>query len=328
MESPALLKLVFCRRELAQLLLPLCFQVACDQAVFWLHGAVAALSRVGFVLGAVDVVLPLDERRISIGFDFPFGPQGSFQTSGCDRVQKCVGHGSVNVHSANSQTPECFPVDQRVAGAVVAGRRALPLVVHEQLAPTVPTAGQSLQQRRSLSDSPTRLMRARAGVARDTRLVHLIGLPVDETLVMIADEYLPFGERQAPDPLAHLSVAADVAFMPRSPVQVYPCIHRAVEYGMDRMVGRCDPPNLGAGVRSRREEQPLRPEPDPHLSDRTHLGELLEDHADRRPHRLVWIKKDLAVLLAPDEPDRQSTLQLPARGLVPDASVQTRAQDV
>ena len=44
--------------------------------------------------------------------------------------------------------------------------------------------------------------------------------------------------------------------------------------------------------------------------------------------RLVRVEADLAVLVAPDQPDRQATAQLAARGLVADAAVQASAQDV
>ena len=57
-------------------------------------------------------------------------------------------------------------------------------------------APEPLQQGSALAHGATRLVGTSPGVAGEAFLVCLIGLPVDETRMMVRDQHLPFGARQ------------------------------------------------------------------------------------------------------------------------------------
>jgi hypothetical protein len=93
------------------------------------------------------------------------------------------------------------------------------------------------------------------------------------------------------------------------------------------LVGRLDPADL-AGEALERELHPLAAPPQPQLAGRAELGEALEDHRDRALDRLVGVEQQLAVGLAPDQPDRQPAAQLAALRLVADPALEAGAQRV
>src|SRR5712692_7547138 len=76
------------------------------------------------------------------------------------------------------------------------------------------------------------------------------------------------------------------------------------------------------------EAEALRAEPQPYATYRAELTEALEGGPDGAGDGFIWIEADLAVLLAPDESNRQAAAQLATCGLVANATLQARAQDV
>ena len=68
--------------------------------------------------------------------------------------------------------------------------------------------------------------------------------------------------------------------------------------------------------------------PEPGLAGRAELEEALEDVADGVGDRLIGVQEYLSVVLPPDQADRQAPPQLAPLGLVPDAAVQARSQDM
>ena len=97
---------------------------------------------------------------------------------------------------------------------------------------------------------------------------------------------------------------------------------------MHLVVGRDRPLDLAVREAAHRELHSLAAHPQPHLADRPKLGEPIEDRLDRAAHRLVRVKQDLAILLAPHKPDRQRLAQLTARCLVADPALQPGAEHV
>ena len=62
-------KLLLCLFEFVQLLLPLRFEPARDEAVLGIHGAVPAFGALRFILRAFDAQAPLRERGVVIRFE-------------------------------------------------------------------------------------------------------------------------------------------------------------------------------------------------------------------------------------------------------------------
>ena len=81
-------------------------------------------------------------------------------------------------------------------------------------------------------------------------------------------------------------------------------------------------------VQAQREREFLGNEPQPDAAHRPEFGEPLENGTNGPGDRFVGMQPDLAVTLAPDEPDRQTAAQLSARRLVADPAVEARTQDM
>ena len=150
---------------------------------------------------------------------------------------------------------------------------------------------------------------------------------VDEAGVVIPDQDAPFCLGEATHPLARVAMLVDVSLPAGFAERVRAGIDRALEHAVDLVVGRGDPPDLACQRRGG-ELHALAAHPQPHLADRAELGEPVEDRLDRAADRFVGIEQDLAVVLAPHQPDRQCLAQLPARGLVTDPAVQACPEDV
>ena len=208
----------------------------------------------------------------------------------------------------------------------------LALVVDGELAAAGPAGGQALQQGAALADrAGAGLMRHRAGVLPDLGLVGLVGVPVDEPLVVVFDQHLPLVLRQhaAPDP--DRPVVADQPLLPAAAEGIRAGVGGVGQHVVHRVVGRLGPDDLGSadvGAGLQRELQALLAQPQPDPAHRPARREPLEDRGDDAGDGLVGMHQDLPVGLAPDQPDRQAAAQLAAGGLVPDPAVQAGPQDM
>jgi hypothetical protein len=174
-------------------------------------------------------------------------------------------------------------------------------------------------------------MRPRTGVGADTRLVGLVGVPVDVSGVVVGDEDLPLalGQHAAAD--LQLAVLVDVTFEAGLAVDVGAGVDRMGQDLVHGGVGRFHPDDLTGGVVDaalERHLQALLFEPQPHPAGRAAGRELFEDRRDDTADSLVGVAQDLPVGVAPHEPDRQPTTQLATGGLVTDPTVEAGAQDV
>src|SRR5262249_28906538 len=120
----------------------------------------------------------------------------------------------------------------------------------------------------------------------------------------------------------------DVALALGPAVCVGAGVSRVGEYHVDGVVGGGYPLDLGSGEATVWEEQLLLQEPEPGLARRTKLQKTLEDAADGVSDRLIGVQEYLALVLSPDQTDRQAPAQLTPLSLVPDAAIQTCPQDV
>ena len=189
--------------------------------------------------------------------------------------------------------------------------------------------GDALQQRASFSDGAApRGMRSRSRVGRDAGEVVLVGRPVDIARVVVGDQHRPLRARHSTHTLARHTVFVDDALLPRLAVRVGAGIGRIGEYLVNRMIRRRNPADGVAVVQAQREREFLGNEPQPDAAHRPEFGEPLENGTNGPGDRFVGMQPDLAVTLAPDEPDRQTAAQLSARRLVADPAVEARTQDM
>src|ERR1700680_2246674 len=93
-------------------------------------------------------------------------------------------------------------------------------------------------------------------------------------------------------------------------------------------IARVDPPDRCTIMGLHRKGQALAAQPKPDPTHRTEFRKAREDGADCRGHRRIGVKAYFAVLLAPDEADRQTPPQFAASGFVADAAEQASPQDV
>ena len=118
-------------------------------------------------------------------------------------------------------------------------------VEDRELAAAGPAGGQALQQRAAFPDrAGARLAGLRADVAADAGLVGQVGVPADESGVVIGDEDLPLVAGQPAAPLAQRAVRAEVPLLAGAAVDVGAGVSRVGQRGVHRMVGRLDPGDL------------------------------------------------------------------------------------
>src|SRR3954452_4678025 len=159
-------------------------------------------------------------------------------------------------------------------------------------------------------------MRLRMGVGGNARPIGFIGRPVDKARVMLWDEDRPFGAWQ----LAGLPFAPpgriERDLTARFSVDIGARVSRVCQHMINCGVARVDPPDRCTIMGLHRKGQALAAQPKPDPTHRTEFGKAREDGADRRGHRRLGVKAYFAVLLAPDEADRQTPRSSPRAALL------------
>ena len=158
-----------------------------------------------------------------------------------DGLQKGVGYGLLNQHSADVETVYAAPVYEIFTSAMIAGSRVPAAIVNMQAAATVSASDEALQQCRPLSHRASRLMRLRPRVGVEPRLIGLKRSPIDEAGVMVRNEDCPLLHRKMPNPFSDGAVFIDVAFILGLAVGVSASIHRVGEDVVKCGVSRNDP---------------------------------------------------------------------------------------
>src|SRR5271155_932079 len=108
------------------------------------------------------------------------------------------------------------------------------------------------------------------GIAAHTRLIVLVRLPVNESLMMITNEHLPFLLWQVSHAVPHPSSAINTALGARFAECIYTGIHRVREYLVDLPVSSFHEAGLSCSSWLNRKRQALCAKPEPNLPDRAH----------------------------------------------------------
>src|SRR5262249_29376637 len=169
-------------------------EAAGNQAIVGIDGAIAPLGPARLVIRPLDTEAPLLEGRFAIGLE----ALGSSNGGGKLDWLKCRNEGSrdglVDLDTADVGAVAAAPVGEVLAAAMVSGSRVSTAVVRAQTTAAVAAAGETLQECATLShgDTGTRtIVRPWSCVRGDACLVGFIGRPVDVSLMMFANDYLP-----------------------------------------------------------------------------------------------------------------------------------------
>jgi len=228
-------------------------------------------------------------------------------------------NGLVDLDPADRQVRHAPPRDELPAGAVIARARVRALVVHGEAPPAVPARSDPLQERRALPERTAWLMGLWADVGTDAGLVGFEGCPVDVAGVMIHDQDRPPVASDATPLDTGSTRLVNDTLVSRAPIDIGASVGRMREHAVDRVVGGCNPPELGPGVPRRllqREREPLAEQPQPHSPHGAGLCEVAEDGPYHATHRLIRVEEHLAVPLPPYEPDRKAPAELTSCRLV------------
>src|SRR5499433_1041468 len=322
------LQLELGRLKRAQALLPVAFEAARHQSIVGVDGSIAALGALRFVIGSLDPESPLLQSGFGFDFELLGGGEGSGKPVRLQGSDEGPGDGLVDLDAADIETIDTTVLDENLARAVVTWRGVATAVVGVRTATAMTTAGQPLQKRAALPHGAARLVRSRPRIAGDALLVCIVGLPVDEARMMLRDQHLPFGARQVSHALLAPAGGIEDDLVAGSSIDISAGIDGVGEHVVDGGVARLDPSDLAALMHLQREFEPLRAEPQPYAPGRAGLGELGKDLADRGADGFIRVKTNLALLLAPEEANRQATPEFAARRLVANAAIEARAQNV
>src|SRR5262249_38326880 len=229
---------------------PRVLQSAGDEPVLRVDRPVAAFGLDRGVAGGVHLAAPLLQGGVVAVFELLGRLQAGLRRGGGQRGQEQGGDRGVDRHTADPQVPGAAAVDELAgAGAVVAGRGfAFAVVVDGEFASAGPAGGQPVQQGATLPHrAGTGLMRGRADVGADPGLVGQVGVPVDESLVVVDDAALPLVAGQHLSPHPRCAVGADVAVLTGPAEDVGAGVGGVGQDVVHRVVGRVDPDGLRGG---------------------------------------------------------------------------------
>ena len=209
----------------------------------------------------------------------------------------------------------------------------LPVVVDGGLAAADAAAGQGLQVRGALPDrAGARGAFRRRDVAVQPALDVLVGIPVDEPVMVAGNEHLPLVGWQVTAAGPQPAVLVDIPLGPGPAIYVRAGVGRMPQRREHRLIGRLHPGNLGQspahGSGLLRPAQVLLTQPQPYRARRPADGELPEHRGDDAGHRLVGVEHDLPGRLTPDQPGWQAAAQLAPGSLVADPAGQPGPQHV
>src|SRR5215831_2432239 len=257
-------------------------------------------------------------------------PQG-FDCRWCNGLEKSIRDGLLDNCSTDVQAVHPAAVDEVFAGAVITRSRVPAAIMYVQTSATVFASDDSLQQCRSLSHCPSRLVWSRLRIGIESSLVGLESGPIDKAGMMVPDNNGPLIQGQMPHPLSDDSLFIDVAFVPGLAVGVSASIHRIGEDLVECMIGGGNPADRagqagGRGLQWKR--QAFGTEPEPHPACRAEFGEPFEYRADGAGYSRIGVEEDFAILFSPNEAHGQPAPQFSASGLVANTAVEAGADNV
>src|SRR5205814_8382466 len=122
-----------------------------------LHDTRLALGTFGFIESTFHRQAPLTERRIMVRFELLCSELRCFQGRGCQSFEKSIDNRLIDLDAADIETVHSAPLNDILAGAMIAGRRGSTRVVRVEPTATLPTRGEALQQCAAFSHRATRL---------------------------------------------------------------------------------------------------------------------------------------------------------------------------
>src|SRR5215472_10649178 len=135
------------------------------------------------------------EGRLAIGLEMLGSSSSGGKLGRLERRNEGARYGLVDLNTTDVETVAATPLDKMLAAAMVPGSRVSAAIVSAQTTAAMAAAGETLQECAAFSHGATYrtriIMRPRPRVGGDACLVGFIGRPVDVTLVMFADDYLP-----------------------------------------------------------------------------------------------------------------------------------------
>src|SRR5262249_1774436 len=174
---------------------PFALETAGNETVVGIDGAITALGALRLIGGTLYTKAPLLECRVVIRLE-PFGG------SECGRKPCWLEGGDeglcdsiVDLFATDVEAKDPTTLDENLAGAVIGWSRRASAIMSMQSSAAVAATGQALQKSSAFSHGAADLMRSWPGVFGDTCQIVLIGLPIDESGMMIFDEHLPLGAR-------------------------------------------------------------------------------------------------------------------------------------
>src|ERR1019366_385614 len=287
--------------EIAQAFFPFCFQPAGHESVFGLDRTILTLRTFCLVASTFHRQTPLTQCCILVSFELLYGELRCFQSRGRQGFEKGVNYRLIDLDAADVETVHAASLDDILAGAMIAGRRASAAIVSVQPAATLSTRGQALQQCSAFSHRTSCLVWLRMNVGVDAGLVGLERRPIDEPGMMFRKQHGPLGHRQMTSSSSERSLVIGIAFMTRLSVGVSASIHRIREHVMDGGVSRDEPTDLAFHVGSQGERKTLGAEPKPDLADRSKFREFREDGTNGADNGFVGMKTNFTVLFSPNE---------------------------
>jgi hypothetical protein len=240
--------------------------------------------------------------------------------------------GLIDLDTADIETVAAPPINKVLAAAMIPGSGVAAAIVGTQTTAAVAAGGKTLQECAAFSHGTTRVTRIIMWpwprVRSDAFLVSFIGRPVDVTLMMFANDYLPLLARQTSQALLTCARSVKRRLRSRLAIDVGACIDGVGEYMVDGVIAGLHPADLGMSMHLQWELHPLVAEPQPDAARRAGFGETLKHAIDGSDDGFVRVEEHLTVLIAPDEANGQATPELAAFCLIANATVEACTQDV
>src|SRR3989442_11803336 len=107
--------------EITQALFPLRFQSASHKSVLRIHGTIATLGALCFVVGPFHSQAPLCERRIVVGFELLCGLERRLKSGGLEVFKQGPGVRPIELQARRVRAIESAAGDDVLAGTIVTG---------------------------------------------------------------------------------------------------------------------------------------------------------------------------------------------------------------
>ena len=243
-----------------------------NEAVVRVDGEIAPFGSARLETVPFDLFAPLRQGGVAVVLERLCRNERGLDAGRGDGREERSLNGLVDLDPADRQVRHAPSRDELPAGAVIARARVRALVVHGETPPAVPAGSDPLQERRALPERTAWLMGLWADVGTDAGLVGFEGCPVDVAGVMIHDQDRPPVASDATPLDTGSTRLVNDTLVSRAPIDIGASVGRMREHAVDRVVGGCNPPELGPGVPRRllqRERESLGPERLPTVTARS-----------------------------------------------------------